>query len=1421
MASNILQFDPTRLITAINIVDDMLFYSDGVTEPKKINIKKFRGGNTTGEFANVKVDHSSGTTHIYGRPFEERDITVIKDHAGISAKKLSTTVITENFGIGRDDLTVNEITVKELEITSAETGVKEENPAKGKVELNFNSTSLDLVEMEGKAIFGGGSLVDGGFIYSQTDSTLEDLIKNQGVTSTKITGDYVIDDGSASSIFKIEGVDTNSPNYRSSLTTGKLCAVAFIKLRGQDEIIYSPVKTINVFNQVASSTAPTGLVTQPEKKINQTDYEFSARYLSNGGSPITRAGFYVAEGRLNDNDPAPTVQEIIDNGHNFPAENRDPNQIFITKSPKPNHFYYYVPYLENKNGIVYGDALTTSSSAIQKFKSQTTLPFTVFTTSPIDPANANTLVITGNTYGNIRNRKILHPKAEVTEVGIYFRNSPDYMLRQDVIKGPFSDNSPTFGSKNASGTFKITIVSSVGSSANLMNPNAFTSFNFEKGGQFTLDVASYLPGNLAEGEQIAWAAYIKHTGFAGSNETIGGLNFYKIPVNTTDDPVLAITSSKWHTKANSTSNEGIKDIEINYNLDLTKFDDTKTLEDIGIIVSKPFTAQEIANSKDGKWDTVDEVINSSNSTSIQISKDSLTFSPHAGSNNKGRYATTNPIEIPSLTYDEFNYMSNNNVKPLGENWSAVGYVVIDMGGVLGLQTHYTDVFNIDSDASNIDVKDKVIKNIIGAPIVLNKNSLEQSVTNITSSGVTLNASINNTGKDIAEIGFYVSTVKPPAAAISGDAISIPRSLADSRNPDLDAWIAGATKYASTDVNTTTANNHINQSTNNFLDFKSVITGLNAKSKYYYVPYVKPVQTTNIGGDVSYNGSETLNDIINSNHYGSLQSFDTAQNITNFFQAPAVVVLDVELISKIEADVDIELTFRSDSANTTITDLGIFVKKASLFPQPFSNQSGNASTMASATNRIRVDTSDYYGVNTAGINLSMAETISHRTHGRRKTTHRTVKNIEQVDYYVSAFVEYSYNGNSHTIISDYKLINNSINANIPVPEITYFDIIPPDTSGFILNPVAPEEQASARSKNRVKAEFTYERKPIPQIIEYGFYFLENSSLSKPSSPDNFLTQYNDSSNAWNKHNVKNYSQLSPVGKDSLGTSGSYTNYLPFFENFPSAVVGKRFYILPYFTYKFDNSDPIKTQLGDQVQEFYMEDPAPVVEAIIEADNDAIYWSPHAPPGALAGIFKNGSPAGAFVHADVRRRAIANLYRPPFVQVNITSNVEWQYRTVSTNYGRSFIMAGTQTGSFYGAGGYDNRLLSTDVDGGGDVYKYGGSGPDQATLTRSSNALRIYPPRAAINTITGAAEWPGGFINDQLPWNGSKSIIEGGYNIYILPASIDLKKFALSTNPRNFANFPTALYVTRGILEANALQVIEVRYDTSGILSYPND
>ena len=55
MASNILKFHPSNLITGINIVDDMLFFTDGVNEPKKIDLNIFRA-----------ADHSTGNTIVYG-----------------------------------------------------------------------------------------------------------------------------------------------------------------------------------------------------------------------------------------------------------------------------------------------------------------------------------------------------------------------------------------------------------------------------------------------------------------------------------------------------------------------------------------------------------------------------------------------------------------------------------------------------------------------------------------------------------------------------------------------------------------------------------------------------------------------------------------------------------------------------------------------------------------------------------------------------------------------------------------------------------------------------------------------------------------------------------------------------------------------------------------------------------------------------------------------------------------------------------------------------------------------------------------------------------------------------------------------------------------------------------------------------------
>ena len=68
--SKILKFSKKQehRINAINIIDNTLYFTDNNSEPKRIELDRFRD-----------ADHSSGTTNVYGRPFQERDITVIRN----------------------------------------------------------------------------------------------------------------------------------------------------------------------------------------------------------------------------------------------------------------------------------------------------------------------------------------------------------------------------------------------------------------------------------------------------------------------------------------------------------------------------------------------------------------------------------------------------------------------------------------------------------------------------------------------------------------------------------------------------------------------------------------------------------------------------------------------------------------------------------------------------------------------------------------------------------------------------------------------------------------------------------------------------------------------------------------------------------------------------------------------------------------------------------------------------------------------------------------------------------------------------------------------------------------------------------------------------------------------------------------------
>ena len=96
---NVLKFqnlvDNNKLITGINIIDNMLFWTDNYSEPKKINIDDCKAGtNQNGNQHTRFINHHQGITLSSNILIEEKHITVIK--------KSPKSPITLQFDTGRD-----------------------------------------------------------------------------------------------------------------------------------------------------------------------------------------------------------------------------------------------------------------------------------------------------------------------------------------------------------------------------------------------------------------------------------------------------------------------------------------------------------------------------------------------------------------------------------------------------------------------------------------------------------------------------------------------------------------------------------------------------------------------------------------------------------------------------------------------------------------------------------------------------------------------------------------------------------------------------------------------------------------------------------------------------------------------------------------------------------------------------------------------------------------------------------------------------------------------------------------------------------------------------------------------------------------------------------------------------------------------
>jgi hypothetical protein len=77
--NTVLSFHPSRLITGINIIDDMLFWTDNYSEPKKINIPRcIKGTDKSGLIHTRLINESRDIDINSGIDLEEKHITVIR-----------------------------------------------------------------------------------------------------------------------------------------------------------------------------------------------------------------------------------------------------------------------------------------------------------------------------------------------------------------------------------------------------------------------------------------------------------------------------------------------------------------------------------------------------------------------------------------------------------------------------------------------------------------------------------------------------------------------------------------------------------------------------------------------------------------------------------------------------------------------------------------------------------------------------------------------------------------------------------------------------------------------------------------------------------------------------------------------------------------------------------------------------------------------------------------------------------------------------------------------------------------------------------------------------------------------------------------------------------------------------------------------
>jgi len=242
MATKILNFDSDRLITGVNVIDGMLFFTDNKNEPKRIELDTFRN-----------ADHTSGTTHVFGREFKERDITVIRPMP----------LQAPNVGLSIKEVPIEAFPPLVQTLPTAEYG-----------ETN--------AVLKGDCVTNGTNITEKSFYYIESETQPgRDYIINNG---TKAESDKV---GAGKFEKQISGLTANTRYYYVAVAYNGVGDI--VKADTVETFVTAQKTTGGVTPSYSSPTVDT----LPPTKINNTTDKFTLRgIVSNNGGNNNLTGYF-------------------------------------------------------------------------------------------------------------------------------------------------------------------------------------------------------------------------------------------------------------------------------------------------------------------------------------------------------------------------------------------------------------------------------------------------------------------------------------------------------------------------------------------------------------------------------------------------------------------------------------------------------------------------------------------------------------------------------------------------------------------------------------------------------------------------------------------------------------------------------------------------------------------------------------------------------------------------------------------------------------------------------------------------------------------------------------------------------------------------------------------------------------------------